>query len=160
MEPFFRREKYMSLREQIMSDVKTAMKAKEADRLQALRMVQSAIKNKEIEVRPNDISEKDVMDVLKKLAKQRKDSIEQYTNAGRKDLADKEEAELDIINAYLPEQMSEEKVKEVVEKVVADMGAAGDMKQMGAVMKAVIDATSGAADNKVVSQLVRAKLSN
>ena len=93
-------------------------------------------------------------------AKQRKDSIEQYTNAGRKDLADKEEAELDIINAYLPEQMSEEKVKEVVEKVVADMGAAGDMKQMGAVMKAVIDATSGAADNKVVSQLVRAKLSN
>ncbi|MBC86585.1 MAG: glutamyl-tRNA amidotransferase [Bdellovibrionaceae bacterium] len=150
----------MSLREQIMSDVKTAMKAKEADRLQALRMVQSAIKNKEIEVRPNDISEKDVMDVLKKLAKQRKDSIEQYTNAGRKDLADKEEAELDIINAYLPEQMSEEKVKEVVEKVVADMGAAGDMKQMGAVMKAVIDATSGAADNKVVSQLVRAKLSN
>ncbi|MEZ4871838.1 MAG: GatB/YqeY domain-containing protein [Bdellovibrionales bacterium] len=150
----------MSLREQITSDVKAAMKAKEADRLQALRMVQAAIKNKEIELRPNEISEKDVMDVLKKLAKQRKDSIEQYTNAGRDDLASKEKDELNIIEAYLPAQLSEEKVAEIVESVIAEMGAAGDMKQMGAVMKAVIDKTAGTADNKLVSQLVRQKLAN
>ena len=147
----------MSLKDQIMADVKSAMKNKEADKLSALRFLQAAIKNKEIDVRPNEITEDDVLGVIKKAVKQRKDSIEQYGQAGRDDLVQKETFELEIIQAYLPEQLSEEAVAKIVEPVIAETGASS-MKDMGAVMQAVMAKTAGAADNKVVSQLVRGKL--
>ena len=147
----------MSLKDQIMTDVKTAMKAKEMDKLQTLRGVQAAIKNKEIENRPNELTDSDVLDVLKKLAKQRKDSIEQFEQASRQDLVEKEKEELSIIQTYLPKPLSEEKVRELVVASISEVGATS-MKEMGAVMKLVLEKTGGAADNKVVSQLVKESL--
>lgn len=146
------------LKSKIMDDVKAAMKNKEADRLSAIRFLQSAIKNKEIDLRPKEITDEDIMSVIKKSAKQRKDSIEQYEKAGRQDLVDKEKFELSVIEQYLPEQMSEEQVSGIVDEVVTALGAS-TMKDMGAVMKEVQAKTAGAADGKMVSQLVKAKLS-
>ncbi len=146
------------LKSRIMDDVKAAMKNKEADRLSAIRFLQSAIKNKEIDLRPNEITDEDIMGVIKKSAKQRKDSIEQYEKAGRQDLVDKEKFELSVIEEYLPEQMSEEQVSGIVNEVVAALNATS-MKDMGAVMKEVQVKTAGAADGKMISQLVKAKLS-
>lgn len=148
----------MSLRETIVSDMKSAMKAREMDKVSTLRMVQSSLKNKEIELRPNELTEKGVQSVLKKLVKQRKDSIEQYQNAGRQDLADKEQAELNVIEHYLPEQMGEEQVVKFVEEAIAETGATS-MKDMGKLMQAVMAKTQGAADNKLISQIVKSKLS-
>ena len=147
----------MSVRESIKSDLVTAMKAKDSEKTSVLRLVQSAIKNKEIEKRPDPLTENDIQAVLKKLVKQRKDSIEQYTAAKRQDLADKEQSELEIIEGYLPEQLGEEQVKKFVEEAIAETGAAS-MKDMGKVMQAVMAKTQGNADNKLVSQLVKATL--
>tara|TARA_B100001248_G_scaffold262685_1_gene260900 strand:+ start:3898 stop:4338 length:441 start_codon:yes stop_codon:yes gene_type:complete len=146
------------MKEQILSDMKTAMKAKDADRLTTLRMLQSAVKNKEIELRPNEITDKEVMEVVKKLIKQRQDSAEQYEKAGREDLLAKEKSEIEILEVYLPEQMSEEQVGKIVDDMIAELGASS-MKEMGAVVKAVMAKTAGAADNKIISSLVKAKLS-
>ena len=148
----------MTIKETIMADVKEAMKAREQLRLDTLRFVHAAIKNREIEIRPNEITNDEVMAVLKKIIKQRKDSIEQYTNAGRTELADKEKAELTIIEAYLPQQMSKEQVEQLVTTVMKDLNA-NSMKQMGAVMKEVLARSGGTADGGLVSQLVKAKLS-
>lgn len=148
----------MSLKAQIMADIKEAMKNKEQVRLGTLRFLNSAIKNKEIEVRPNEISEDDILSVIKKAVKQRKESIDQYQKAERQDLADKEKSELDVLSVYLPEQMSREKVEEIVTAVIKDLGA-DSMKMMGAVMKETLTRCGGAADNKVVSEVVKAQLS-
>lgn len=148
----------MSLKEQIESDVKTFMKARDMETVSALRMVTSAIKNRMIEVRPNELIDDDVIGVLKKLSKQRKDSIEQFQKAGRNDLAEQEQKELLVLEKYLPEQMSEEKITEIVVAAIAEVGASS-MKDMGKVMGVVTGKTQGAADNKLVSQIVKAKLS-
>lgn len=147
----------MSLKEQIMADVKSAMKNKEQDKLNALRFIHAAIKNKEIEVRPREANDDDVLAVLKTLAKQRKDSIEQYEKGGRTDLADKEKFELNIIESYLPQQMSREQVEAVVSEVISALNATS-IKQMGAVMKEVLAKTAGAADGRMVSEIVKSKL--
>lgn len=148
----------MSLRERILADIKVAMKAKDAGKVAVLRFCQSALKNKEIDQRPQPLTEDDVLSVLKKLVKQRKDSIEQFGKANRQDLVDKESAELVILQSYMPELLSEAQVESFVDEAVAEMGA-NSMKQMGAVMKVVLEKTKGNADNKLVSQLVKAKLS-
>lgn len=147
----------MSLREKILEDIKSAMKNKEADRLGAVRFLQAAIKNREIELRPNAITEQDIVGVIKKMAKQRKDSISEFEKAGRNDLVDKEKFELKVLEEYLPQQMSEEQVAGVVSEVIAAMGA-NSVKQMGAVMKEVIAKTGGLADGKMISELVKSKL--
>lgn len=147
----------MDLKQQIMSDVKEAMKSKEAERLSVLRFVQAAIKNKEIDVRPNDITNDDVLAVLKKMAKQHKDAIDQFQKAKRTDLVEKEQFELSVVEAYLPEQLGKEQIEQVVSVVIEETGASS-MKEMGMVMKAVLEKTGGAADNKMVSEIVRAKL--
>lgn len=147
----------MGLKDQILADIKTAMKARDSQKLTTLRFVNAAFKNKEIDVRPNELTEADCLAVLKKLGKQHRDSIEQYQKAERADLVEKEQAELAIVELYLPEQMSKEKIEEVVIEVIKETGAT-DMKQMGLVIKAVGEKTAGAADNKVVSQIVREKL--
>ena len=148
----------MSLKVQIETDTKTAMKARDMETVSALRMVSSAIKNKMIEVRPNDLTDDDVVGVLKKLSKQRKDSIEQFQKAGRDDLVEQEQKELSVLEKYLPEQMSEEQITEIVTVTISEMGASS-MKDMGKVMGAVTGKTQGAADNKLVSQIVKSQLS-
>lgn len=147
----------MGLREQILEDIKTAMKAKEADRLSAIRMLQSAVKYREIELRPNPISDQDILGVVRKLTKQRKDSIFEFEKANRQDLADKEKFELGVLEAYLPAQMSPEQVAQIVDEVIKAVGAT-TMKQMGQVVKEVMAKTGGQADGKQVSDLVKSKL--
>ena len=149
----------MSLRDKISNDVKEAMKAKDSAKLNALRMVQSAFKNREIELRPEPINEDELQAVLKKLVKQRKESIEQYQAANRQDLVDAESAELKLLEAYLPAQMSRAQVEEIVSKVIADIGAKSP-KDMGAVIKETIARSGGAADNKTISEIAKARLSS
>ena len=103
----------MSLKQQISDDTKDAMKARDADKVSTLRFLQAAVKNKEIELRPNALTDEDVVTVLRKSVKQRQDSIEQYVSAGRTDLADKEKMELSIIEGYLPKQMSADQIEAV-----------------------------------------------
>jgi len=147
----------MDLKEQIMDDVKQAMKNKEADKLATLRFLHSSIKNKEIESRPQPLTDEDVLSVIKKMAKQRRDSIEQYEKAGRDDLVEKEKQELALIEGYLPEPLSREDIEKVVDETISELQAES-MKQMGAVMKQVLAKTKGAADNKLVSEIVKSKL--
>lgn len=147
----------MGLREQILEDIKAAMKNKEAERLSAVRFLQAAIKNREIELRPNAITDQDVLGVVRKLAKQRKDSIAEFEKAGRQDLVDKEKFELGILENYLPQQMAPEAVAKIVDEVIAAQGATMQ-KQMGAVIKEVMARTAGQADGKLISDLVRGKL--
>ena len=147
----------MSLKQKILDDTKEAMKAKDADKVNTLRFLSSAVKNKEIEVRPNSITDDDVISVLKKSAKQRQDSIEQFQKAGRQDLVDKEQMELTVIEAYLPKQMGADQLSAIVTAAIKEVGATS-AKEMGAVMKVVIAKTQGAADNKLVSELVRKQL--
>jgi uncharacterized protein YqeY len=150
-------EMMMGIRDQIGNDIKESMRAKDMAKLNALRMVQSAFKNREIELRPEPMSEDEHIAVLKKLAKQRRESIEQYAAAKRQDLVDAESAELKLLETYLPAQLSKEQVEKVVTDVIAATGASS-VKDMGAVMKEVQARTSGTADNKLVSELVKAKL--
>lgn len=148
----------MEIREKLMSDMKDAMRAKDSVKLEAIRFLQSAIKYKEVEVRPNAITSDDVLGVIKKLVKQRKESIDQFQKASRQDLVDKEMLELKVLEAYLPAQMSAEQIVAIVTDVIASIGAKS-IKEMGAVMKEVMAKTGGAADNKTVSEIIKQKLS-
>ncbi|MFK8137863.1 MAG: GatB/YqeY domain-containing protein [Bdellovibrionales bacterium] len=147
----------MSLKQQIMDDVKSAMRAKEQLKLSTLRMLQSAVKNKEIEVRPDEVSDQDIIQVVKKNIKQRKEAAEQFQAAGRKELAEKETEEITILEVYLPAQLDEAAITKIVEEVIAATGASS-MKDMGGVMKEVQVKTAGSADGKLVSSIVKAKL--
>lgn len=148
----------MEIREKIMADMKDAMRAKDSVRLDTIRFLQSAIKYKEVELRPNAITADDVLGVVKKLVKQRKESIEQFQQAARQDLVDKEQAELKVLESYLPQQMSKEQIESVVTEVIAALQAK-TIKDMGAVMKETLAKTKGAADNKTISEVIKAKLS-
>jgi uncharacterized protein YqeY len=147
----------MGLRDQISNDIKDAMRAKDSAKLNALRMVQSAFKNREIELRPEPMNEDEHLGILKKLVKQRKESIEQYAAAKRQDLVDNETAELKLLELYMPAQLSREQVEKVVGEVMTALNAT-TVKDMGAVMKEVQARTAGAADNRMVSEVVKAKL--
>jgi uncharacterized protein YqeY len=149
----------MPLIEQIQKDIVTAMKAREEQRLSTLRMVKSALKNKEVE-KMAPLDDKESQQILTTLIKQRKDSIEQFTKGGRQEMADKEAAEIKIIEAYLPKAASEEEVVAGVRAVIAEM-AAPSMKEMGTVMKNVMARFAGAGirvDGKVVSEAVKREL--
>jgi uncharacterized protein len=147
----------MGLREKILDDMKAAMKSQEADRLGAIRFLQAAVKNREIELRPNAINDQEIIGVIKKMAKQRQDSIEQFEKAGRMDLVTKEKFELSVLESYLPTQLSGEQLAKVVQEAISALGATS-IKQMGAVIKEVQARTQGAADNRQVSELVKARL--
>lgn len=137
--------------------MKEAMKAKDSQRLEVLRFLQSAVRYKEIELRPGLINDAEIIGVVTKQVKQRKESIDQFEKAGRKDLVDKEKYELSVLEGYLPNQMSRVEVEEVVEGVIKTLNATS-MKQMGAVIKEVLAKTAGSADGKLVSEIVKAKL--
>lgn len=147
----------MEIREKITADIKSAMIAKESVKLGALRMLQSAIKNREIDMRPNPITADEVLGVLKKLVKQRKESIDQFQQAGRQDLVDQETAELKVLEVYLPAQLSREQIEALVAEVITALSAK-TVKDMGPVMKEVIARSGGAADNKIVSEVIKSKL--
>jgi uncharacterized protein len=147
----------MSLREQITNDIKTAMKEKNSAKLNALRMVQSAFKNREIELRPNPMPEEEHVIVLRRLVKQRKESIEQYQAANRQDLVDAETAEMKLLETYLPAQMSREQIEKIVTEAIASTGAKS-VKEMGLVMKEAQARTGGQADNKTISEIIKSKL--
>jgi Uncharacterized conserved protein len=146
----------MSLNEKIVSDLTTAMKAKDADRLSALRMVKANLMNRKIE-KGGELTDDEVTKALQSLVKQRRDSIEQYQNAGRTELADKERSELAVIEEYLPQAASAEEIDAAVS--AATQTGATSMKDMGSVMKAAMANLAGkSADGKAVSEAVRAKL--
>lgn len=147
----------MQIRDLIMNDMKSAMREKDQVRLDTIRGLQSAIKNREIENRPDPITEDDVLAVIKKLVKQRKESIEQFQGAGRTDLVEKESFELKVLETYLPAQMGRDEIEKIVTAVIAETKASS-IKDMGMVMKGVTARTAGAADNKLVSELIKAKL--
>lgn len=146
----------VALRDQIDADMKEAMKAKDAPRLGALRMVKNEIRKKEIDERIT-LDDEAVTGVLVRLVKQRQESVDQYRAGGRQDLVDKETAELTLIQSYLPEQMSEDKVRELVTAAVAQTGAAS-VRDMGKVMGVLMPQVKGRADGKLVNQLVKAAL--
>lgn len=149
----------MPLIDQIQKDIVTAMKARDEQNLSTLRMVKSALKNKEID-KMAPLDDKESQQVLTTLIKQRKDSIEQFTKGGRQEMADKEAAEIKIIEAYLPKAASEEEVVAGVRAVIAEMNAPS-MKEMGTVMKNVMARFAGAGirvDGKVVSEAVKKEL--
>lgn len=136
-----------------MSDLKAAMKAGNAEKVGLLRMLSSALKNKAIEKGKDAVlTEDDEMQVLFREAKKRKESVEAFTTGGRADLADKEKAELVIIEEYLPKQMSREEAVVMVEKILAGLA---DKSNAGLVMKAVMAEMKGKADGKMVSELVK-----
>jgi uncharacterized protein YqeY len=149
----------MSLEQILGADIVTAMKARDATRLTAIRMLKSALTNKSIEKgRALDTAEE--LQVVSMLVKQRRDSIEQFTKGGRVDLADKEQAEIVILEAYLPAAASDDEISQAVAAAVAETGATTP-KDMGKVMKAVLAALAGkTVDGKQVSDAVRARLNN
>jgi len=145
------------LKQQITNDMKLAMKAKDKPALKAVRMILGAIKQKEIDDRI-ELNDTQVLVVIQKMVKQRKDSISQFSDAGRIDLVEVEEAELAIINNYMPKQLTEDEVDAVVTKVIVDSGA-DSMKDMGKLMGILKSQIDGKADMGIVSQLIKSKLS-
>ena len=147
----------MTFLERINQDITTAMKAKEAERLGALRMVKTALKNKEIE-KMAPLEDAEAIKILQSLVKQRRDSVEQYTNGGRLELAAKEAAEIKVIETYLPAALDEAAISAIIAATIAELGATS-AKEMGQVMKAAMAKLAGqTVDGKVVSQLVKAQL--
>jgi len=146
-----------SLKLRITDDVKTAMRNKDKDRLGTLRLITAAIKQKEVDERI-ELNDEQVISVLEKMIKQRKDSIEQYENAGRTELADKEKAELAIINEYMPAQLSEAEISAAIDAAIAETGAS-EIKEMGKVMGLLKPKLAGRADMGQVSALIKQKLS-
>lgn len=140
------------LTEKIRADLTAAMKAQEKDRLSTIRMLQSAIKNEQINTR-HELSDEEAMAVIRKAVKQRQDSIEQYTNAGRAELAEKERAEMELLKSYLPAELSEEELEAGVREIIASTGAQSK-KDLGKVMKEATARFKGRADGKKVQEIV------
>ena len=148
----------MSLKARIQEDVKIAMRAHEREQLAALRLLTAAIKQKEVDERI-ELNDEQVLAVLDKMVKQRRESLEQYRQAGRDDLAAKEQFELDLIQNYLPEPLSEHELTELIRNTIAQVGASS-IRDMGAVMNALRGQVQGRADMKAVSQAVKAQLAS
>jgi uncharacterized protein YqeY len=146
----------MSLKASITEDMKTAMKAKDAARLSAVRLLLSAIKQREVDER-KDLSDADILGVIEKMLKQRRDSISQYESAGRQDLADVEKFEVGVLSGYMPQQLSEAEMVAEVEAAIAQTGAKG-IPDMGKVMAVLKGKLAGRADMGKVSALIKGRL--
>lgn len=148
----------MHLKQRLISDLTAAMKARDTLRTSVLRMVKAAMMNREIE-KGGDLPDEEMARLFQSLVKQRRDSVEQYEQGGRRDLADKEQSEIGIIEEYLPQAASREEIERAVSEAIAETGAQ-TMREMGAVMKATASRLAGrSADNRLVSEIVKAKLS-
>ncbi|VAX22666.1 Transamidase GatB domain protein [hydrothermal vent metagenome] len=143
----------MSLKERLSDEMKSAMKNKDKLRLSTIRMVISAVKNKEIE-KGGELNDSGVEDLITKAVKQRRDSAEQYRNGDRIELAEKEEAEIVILKAYLPQQMGEEQIRALVRSAVEQAGATS-IKEMGKVMGLLMPKVKGKADGSAVNKIVK-----
>lgn len=146
----------MSLSERLNEDMKQAMKSQDKFRLSVIRMVRSAIKNIEIDQRKT-LDDNEVLDILSREIKQRRDSLQDFEKAGRDDLAQSVKAEIAIIGEYLPEQLTEEEVKAIVQMTIQEVGASSKA-EMGKVMAALMPKVKGRADGKLVNQLVQQSL--
>ncbi len=146
----------MTLKERIQEDVKSAMRAKDAARLSTLRLLLAALKQKEVDERL-ELADADVLGVIEKMLKQRRESIAQYEKAARQDLADQEKFEIGVLGAYLPQQMSEAEIAQAVAAAAGEAGAVG-VKDMGKVMALLKPRLAGRADMGRVSALVKTKL--
>lgn len=147
-----------SLKERLDADLKEAQKARDIIRLNVIRMLKTAIKNREVE-KIGDLTEQELLQAVNSQIKTRIEAIEGFKKGGREELAKKEEAEMAILKVYLPEQLSKEELEALIEKAVAETGAAGP-RDMGMVMKALMPDVTGKADGKLVSELVKEKLSS
>ena len=147
----------MSLKEQITEDMKSAMRAREADRLSTIRMLLAAMKQKEVDERVT-LDDAMVVGIVDKLIKQRKDSVAAFQQAGRTDLADKESAEIKVLEAYLPQRLSADEITAAINAIVAELGASGP-GDMGKVMGAAKSKLAGKADMGLVSAAVKQALS-
>jgi len=147
----------MSLKNTITDDMKTAMRAKDTARLGTVRLLLSAMKQKEVDERV-ELTDADVLAIIDKMVKQRRESIAQFEKAARNDLADAEKFELGVVSGYLPQQLSDSQVQEEIAKAVSETGASG-VKDMGKVMAALKARLAGRADMGKVSALVKARLS-
>lgn len=147
----------MGIKERISEDMKAAMKQREQLKLDTLRMVASAVKYKEIE-KKGDLDDEAMISLLSTQVKQRKEAAELYKKGGRNELAEKEEAEIEILKQYLPEEISGDELTGIIEGIIKEMGASS-LADMGKVMKAVMSKVAGRADGSLVSNCVRSKLS-
>ena len=148
----------MSLKQQIISDLTASMKAQDAARTSTLRMVKAGMMNREIE-KGGELDDEELMKLLRSMVKQRKDSVEQFEKGARQELADKEKAEIVVIEAYLPQAASQEEIEQAVSAAIAETGASS-MKDMGKVMKAAQAQLTGKnADGRTVSDIVKLRLS-
>jgi uncharacterized protein len=146
----------MSLREKINEDMKGAMRARESDKLAAIRLLTSALKQREVDERI-EITDDIVLGVIEKMLKQRKDSIEQYTAGNRPDLVAKEQFEVDVLKVYMPAQLSEQELLQVLDATISEVGATSS-KDMGKVMNALRPKVAGRADMGQLSGIVKARL--
>ncbi|MEK6726108.1 MAG: GatB/YqeY domain-containing protein [Deltaproteobacteria bacterium] len=147
----------MSLKDKLAEEMKGAMKSQDKVRLSTIRMLISAVKYKEIDL-GKALTDEEVIETVTSSVKQRRDSIEQFKSAGRNDLVEKEEAELKILQGFLPKQLSIEEVEAEIDRTVTEAGASG-MKDLGKVMKLLMPKVAGRADGKMVSDKVRERLS-
>ncbi|WP_029520263.1 GatB/YqeY domain-containing protein [Persephonella sp. IF05-L8] len=145
------------LLKKLQDEMKAAMKSGQKDRLSVIRMLISEIKKVQID-KKKELSDEEIIEVLQRYAKQRKEAIKQYREAGREDLAQKEEFELSVVQEFLPQPLSQEELEKIVDETIAELGASS-MKDMGRVMKAVLDKVKGRADGATVSAIVKNKLS-
>lgn len=148
----------MSLNDRLMSEMKQAAKAKDKVRLSTIRMIRASIKNKEIEKR-KELDDKEIVEIISTLVKQRRESIKQFRQGNRDDLAKKEEAELEIVLSFMPKQLSREEIEKKVTEVIQETEAKS-VTDMGKVMKVLMADMTGKADGRVVNEIVREKLSN
>ena len=144
------------LKARITEDMKTAMRSKDKERLAVIRLIQAAIKQREVDERI-ELNDEQVLAVLEKMIKQRRDSIEQFTKGDRKDLADKEQAEIVVLQDYMPEALSEQEVDAIIDEAISATGASS-VKDMGKVMGLVKPKVQGRADMGAVSQKIKARL--
>ncbi|PLS01197.1 GatB/YqeY domain-containing protein [Neobacillus cucumis] len=148
----------MSLLERLNNDMKQAMKNKEKDKLSVIRMVKASIQNEAIKLSTQELSEDAELTVLSREVKQRKDSLHEFDKAGRQDLVDKLRTELEILDLYLPKQLSEEELSEIVKETIAEVGATSKA-EMGKVMAAIMPKVKGKADGSLVNKFVQQHLS-
>ena len=147
----------MSLREQVPVDIKNALRKKNTLELAVLRMLQSSIRNKEIEKNKKELTDEEVISVISSEIKKRRDAAEEFEKVQRQDAADKEKAEIEILMKYMPRQMSEDEVRKEVIKAISGAGATGT-KDLGSVMKIIMPAVKGKADGSMVNKVVRQEL--
>jgi len=146
----------VQLSEKLSDDYREALKAGDKSRVSILRMIKAAVKNREIE-KGSSLSDDEIYAILRSFVKRANESIEQFSKAGRTDLAEKEKEELSIMQGYLPRQLGEEEIRKLVKDIVSETGASG-MKDMGKVMKAVMAKTKGQVDGKLVNTIVKETL--